>query len=823
MTIQKVNNGFIYGLSSDTKPTNHAANTLFVEQDTGHFFRWSGSTWLSLSVNYGTVASYLIYRSGSTYYADTGAGLTATTTSNTDFATLLQGIINGISPAGTPTMIEFAQGDYVLHNIISIPATRIGNLYFKGSGVGLTRFLFGSGLNGLATGTTIITFGSNITIAAGNTGTLTANTNLAARTATMTTGDGAKFAQGDMVLLKSDTLFVTPATGSSAAKRGEIKQVFQAPASGVVTFDQPAFDTYTTAAAAKLYKLSMLSHITIEDITFQKDAGLTNTGINFVDFYYVNVLRIARCEIIDNVYNYNSGFSLYSCINVGITTCHLIQNPSNAYNLQYGISFNACCQNVVMTDITSMGRFRHTLELANGISGSLIDSLAGVTRNCVIANSAAIGTEVAAFDTHADGEFIIFENCRVLGTYSTYGMMIRSKDTKVINCSVHSSSTRGYYLLENAHNAELINNTVYNAGWYGLQISDGVNNVKIRGGHYRNNADTGIIVDANADNLEIVGVTITGNTGGGIVADDCDNLKIIHNTINGNTNAGIQITQTSRTLSNLYIHGNDLTNQSASPFTIPATAIGTNIIVKDNIGLSPTATGSTTLQSIRADPILRRTGMVTPVTPSAAATATNIVSMDGTTTVLTPTGLGTNSVAWDTTEGVIATWATASTTNTQCGLVAPAGGIGMTRRAFYTRVRARFSSATSSVSTRVYFGFTSNSTLPITDTPLATTEHGVIVGYSSTDTTYQIYHNDGATSVTKNAITGAIAKNTNYHTIEIAWNPSGNIVVTFDGVSQVVSTDLPGTTTNLFFNCVVQTTSAAVRSMNFKGLWFEAF
>lgn len=54
MTIQKINNSFIFGLSSDTKPTNYAANTLFVETNTGKIKRYSGSAWVDLLSNENT-------------------------------------------------------------------------------------------------------------------------------------------------------------------------------------------------------------------------------------------------------------------------------------------------------------------------------------------------------------------------------------------------------------------------------------------------------------------------------------------------------------------------------------------------------------------------------------------------------------------------------------------------------------------------------------------------------------------------------------------------------------------------------------------------
>lgn len=47
MAIQKISNALLYGLAADSKPTNYAGNTLFVEQDTGKIYRWNsgGSSW----------------------------------------------------------------------------------------------------------------------------------------------------------------------------------------------------------------------------------------------------------------------------------------------------------------------------------------------------------------------------------------------------------------------------------------------------------------------------------------------------------------------------------------------------------------------------------------------------------------------------------------------------------------------------------------------------------------------------------------------------------------------------------------------------------
>ena len=60
-----------------------------------------------------------------------------------------------------------------------------------------------------------------------------------------------------------------------------------------------------------------------------------------------------------------------------------------------------------------------------------------------------------------------------------------------------------------------------------------------------------------------------------------------------------------------------------------------------------------------------------------------------------------------------------------------------------------------------------------------------------------------------------------FHTITIEWTASGNVVVTFDNIVTTVSTDLPGTTTNLYFNAVAQTTTTTAKTLSLKGIWIE--
>lgn len=185
--------------------------------------------------------------------------------------------------------------------------------------------------------------------------------------------------------------------------------------------------------------------------------------------------------------------------------------------------------------------------------------------------------------------------------------------------------------------------------------------------------------------------------------------------------------------------------------------------------------------------------------------------LDGILNNFTITGAGSITSVYDTTEGMTLALATAASANTNAGLVSPTVGIGIGRTltAIHFTVRAK-ASTTSNI--RQYVGFTSLATLPTSDTPLASADSGLIVGYSSADTTWQIWNNDGSNTAIKNAITGPISSDTAFHTIDINIPAGGaSATVTLDNTAVVVGSRLPTPTTNLFFNAVAQpSTSTAI-------------
>jgi hypothetical protein len=219
-------------------------------------------------------------------------------------------------------------------------------------------------------------------------------------------------------------------------------------------------------------------------------------------------------------------------------------------------------------------------------------------------------------------------------------------------------------------------------------------------------------------------------------------------------------------------------------------------------------------------PIVQRTGWWIPVAGVTGTTAGTVGGILNNHTL--PAASATNT--FDTTDGVLMNYLTSTTA---AGIVSPTAGVGIGRRLFGARAvtRAKIDSTTTS---KFLFGFTSATAMPTAAAtqPLAATDHGVIVGFVETgvgNTNWTIWHNDGATSVTADNVSGPIAKDANMHSIEIKWSASGNITVLFDAVTQTISTDLPATTQNLFFNMVGVNTAAAARTLTTEGAWIEVY
>jgi hypothetical protein len=223
-------------------------------------------------------------------------------------------------------------------------------------------------------------------------------------------------------------------------------------------------------------------------------------------------------------------------------------------------------------------------------------------------------------------------------------------------------------------------------------------------------------------------------------------------------------------------------------------------------------------------PMIQRTGWWIPVSGTTLTTAN---STGGILTSHTLTGTGTVSNTFDNTDGVLSNITSGAVSGNIAGLVSPTVGVGVGRRLFGCKAQTRAKVDTTTAS-KFLFGFTSATVLPTAAAtqPLGAADHGVIVGFVETgtgSTNWSIWHNDGSGSVAVDNVSGPVAKDATMHTIEINWTASGNINILFDNITQTITSDLPATSSNLFFNEVVVTTAAVAKTITTEGAWIEVY
>lgn len=178
--------------------------------------------------------------------------------------------------------------------------------------------------------------------------------------------------------------------------------------------------------------------------------------------------------------------------------------------------------------------------------------------------------------------------------------------------------------------------------------------------------------------------------------------------------------------------------------------------------------------------------------------------------------LGTFSIVNDASEGYVTRFNSAvsgdiigykSTTTTQLP----------TTKGFNGYIKARVK-ASATASMRVFVGFSSLNQLTASNTILATTDSGVLVGFDTANANFSTYNNNGGGSaqvVTSNGI----AKDTSWHTFEVTLVAGGNPVTKIDGANTVTcSTRPPADATVLYANCVLQLATASSTNFDIKGL-----
>ena len=256
--------------------------------------------------------------------------------------------------------------------------------------------------------------------------------------------------------------------------------------------------------------------------------------------------------------------------------------------------------------------------------------------------------------------------------------------------------------------------------------------------------------------------------------------------------------------------GTNITVTDAGAGSTVTVDIGTNVLTTSN---TKTLTNKTidaetnTMQNTIVMPSARKTGVTFP-----SGSAGNITHQWLATST---TDVGTITNVWDSAEGVVAQCPTGTSSNSNGGQIQATSGMGCGRRSSFGDIRLKTRCGIDSTSnSRLYAGYSSNTTFPKSDTPLATTDSGVVVGFRTTDANFSVFRNDGGGSA-MTVVSLGVAKDTAYHSIEIIYHGTSSVDVIFDGSLTNYTTVLPSTSANQYYNVVAQNSTTTSKTLNF--------
>jgi len=365
----------------------------------------------------------------------------------TDDATAIIAAINA-AVAATPAVVFFPAGTYKCST--SLGSYTASNLSLVGDNAALD---FSS--VAVSPAVTMLNFtgsiGSSIAL----------NSDAASSQKTISVSSSS-FAAGDFVKITSNSIWDS---GRTSTTYGELNFIQAISSASSIAVTNDLMSTYTTAASAKIQKITPVRNINIRGLKLQGPSG-NDTHKGIVIFYGIN------CTI-DGIQSYDM-----DAIHVQFydsTFCRVFNSyfeESNSATTGYGTSFTDATQdctaeNNIYTNV------RHSLTTNNSVAG-------GVTRRILFANNivtdsayATGGTGGDAIDTHAGAEDIsIIGN--IVNASSGNGINVECRSATVTNNAI--SFTQGNGITHQNYTdltgwTNISSNTIRNVmGNYGIAV-----------------------------------------------------------------------------------------------------------------------------------------------------------------------------------------------------------------------------------------------------------------------------------------------------------------------------------------------------------------
>lgn len=353
-------------------------------------------------------------------------------------------------------------GIYLISGIITNPGIRI-----YGAGRNLTTIK--------KTGLLNLFVAAGASFSEGTNNTLAANVVAGSRSITLGAGYAAAFAVGQTCILKDEGPWGGLYSGTPP-RNGEFVTI-QNITGDVVTFWSPIRLSYTTANTARLVAINQLHNVSYSDFTVVMDDTqdpheMWNNGPNPSDITTVGAafsgVALYRPEF-RNIEVRNAlgpGIMLAGCLNARISSFRgsdfgsattgtvLPDSTDGTGGFGYGICEAELNEGLVATDL-EFERVRHGYT---SVGGNQFYNDCGVPTGSIIANGVHRDAKDMAWDTHAQGDGIVFDNLVAIGGRGC-GFQIRSRRHRVLNCTAINCAAAGLWVRGGASSNSLQGNS----------------------------------------------------------------------------------------------------------------------------------------------------------------------------------------------------------------------------------------------------------------------------------------------------------------------------------------------------------------------------
>ena len=345
----------------------------------------------------------------------------------------------------------------------------------------------------------------------------------------ITVNSTASLVAGGWYILGTNTDWSTVDTNM---RRGELIQVATIQSATQFLIHGQARDRYSVAGVTTIRPIQFKRNVGISNLSVvDSQPGTHQTGL--VQFYACQGVHARNIKLVGcNLYGLQ-----FNAVHTAVASdCNISEGRDDVANgyTGYGINISRCAEDIAITGC----RFN---KLRHGVTTGSSAGAYGVPRNVVVSGCTASQMTNAAFDTHPPGANITFTGCSA--TSSQIGFQLRSKDSRIIGCSIShcndgiqlnndcagssvvscvirslksSSAGRGIVVAASPDRVLIQGNAFENYQGYGIIIGSSVNPVRVLNNSFShlggdNTRKTAIWLNTSTGKHVIVGNTFIGN------------------------------------------------------------------------------------------------------------------------------------------------------------------------------------------------------------------------------------------------------------------------------------------------------------------------